>query len=139
MSGGAELLTLRLPSDPASVRQARRAVAEAVAETAGSGVPYELELVVSELVSNAIEHGSDSGDSVELELTRRGDAVRVLVRDPARHRSQVPMALTPSEERVRGRGLHVIDRLAAAWGERIADGCREVWAELRLEPPPATR
>lgn len=130
------LLSLQLPAVPASVRAARVAAVDALPGGSGDPLAQELQLVVSELVSNAIEHGSGEGDTVELELSRRGDCVLVVVRDPARNRGSVPVVLTPDGDRVRGRGLHVVDGIATDWGERIAGGRREVWAELTPRTSP---
>ena len=41
------------------------------------------------------------------------------------------MALTPDERRPAGRGLQIVEQLAA-WSERVVDGRREVRAELLL-------
>lgn len=87
-------------------------------------------LVVSELVTNAVTHGSGPDDRIDVELVVEGELLRICVRDAARART-IPEALTPDQNRSGGRGLSIVDRLAE-WSEQIRDGRREVCAELTL-------
>jgi two-component sensor histidine kinase len=88
-------------------------------------------LLFSELISNALQHGSSEGDQVDVAWTLRGDLLEVAVLDCARA-ATAPTSLTPSEERPAGRGLQIVDRLAEWWGDRIVGGRREVAFRLRL-------
>ena len=45
---------------------------------------YDLQLLVSEVVSNAVRHGSRDGDEVEVAYERRGDELQVSVVDAGR-------------------------------------------------------
>lgn len=73
---------------------------------------YTVGLVVSELVSNAIEHGR--GDKVRFALTcRETGALRVEVDDYA---PGVPRMRTPCRDAERGRGLVLVEALTEAWG-----------------------
>jgi anti-sigma regulatory factor (Ser/Thr protein kinase) len=85
-------------------------------------------LVATELVANAVNHGSHSGDEIDVEFSVERRRVCICVRDRARGRS-APLALTPDESRAAGRGLQIVQQLAD-WSERIVDGRREVRAEL---------
>ncbi len=120
-----------LPAEPASVAAARsfldRALEEAGIEHARRA---DALLVTSELVTNAITHGSGPGDWISVALRLEMGRLRIRVLDGARGRT-VPVALTPDEQRPGGRGLSIVDRLAE-WSERIVDGRREVCAELTL-------
>jgi len=91
---------------------------------------FEALLVTSELVTNAVTHGSSPGDEISLDVSLDGSLLRIAVGDPARGHT-TPVALTRDEQRPSGRGLAVVDWLAE-WSERIADGRREVRAELTL-------
>jgi anti-sigma regulatory factor (Ser/Thr protein kinase) len=84
--------------------------------------------VTSELVTNAVCHGSRPGDEISVEVSLKGSRFRIGVRDAARGGS-TPVALTPDEQRPAGRGLAMVDWLTE-WSERIVDGRREVRAEL---------
>lgn len=87
-------------------------------------------LVAAELASNAIEHGSREGDSVEIDCEVIGGRLRIRVLDAAR--GSAPVRLGADAQRVRGRGLAIVERLTLGWSERIRDGRREVSAELPI-------
>jgi anti-sigma regulatory factor (Ser/Thr protein kinase) len=95
-------------------------------------------LVVSELVTNAIQHG-EPPYGVVVDVDR--DLVKVDVLD---HGGQIPVPplewvpdgartgdLGTGDLRPRGRGLAIVRRLAADWGvERPGDGSKNVWADV---------
>jgi anti-sigma regulatory factor (Ser/Thr protein kinase) len=120
-----------LPAEPAAAAHARSLLERTLAE---AGVEesrrFEALLVTSELVSNAVTHGSSPGDEISLDVSLDGTLLRIAVRDAARGRT-IPNALTRDEHRPAGRGLAVVDWLAD-WSERIVNGRREVRAELTL-------
>lgn len=87
-------------------------------------------LVASELVANAISHGSCPGDEITVEFAVRSRCLRICVRDPVRS-SLAPVALSPDERRPSGRGLQIVGQLAD-WSERIVHGRREVRATVAL-------
>jgi anti-sigma regulatory factor (Ser/Thr protein kinase) len=96
------------------------------------------ELVVSELVGNAVEHG---GGTAELVLTLRDDVVRVDVID---HNRDLPVVLSPEPSEDRHRGLLIVSALSTKWGTDHAGAGKTVWAELPLselstEVPPAPK
>jgi anti-sigma regulatory factor (Ser/Thr protein kinase) len=111
------------PPVPASARAARDFV-RGVLDAAAVDV-WPAELLVSELAANAIEHAEDDFVvSVSLEPVRIGVRDGGRAEDVARHALSAPDA-------VRGRGLVLIDELAARWGvvphER---GGKTVWFEI---------
>lgn len=122
---------MTLPAEPAAAARARSLLERTLAE---AGVEesrrFEALLVTSELVSNAVTHGSSPGDEISLDVSLNGTLLRIAVRDAARGRT-IPNALTRDEHRPTGRGLAVVDWLAD-WSEGIVDGRREVRAELTL-------
>jgi anti-sigma regulatory factor (Ser/Thr protein kinase) len=87
----------------------------------------EILLVVSELVTNAYRYGTEPGDSVLVKVLTTDKRVRVEVHDPRRKR---PHLRNESGERARGRGLHIIDGLAARWGTDDREFGKAVWVEL---------
>jgi anti-sigma regulatory factor (Ser/Thr protein kinase) len=87
-------------------------------------------LVASEMVANAISHGSHPGDQITVEFAVRPRYVRIRVRDPVRSSSS-PAALSADEHRPSGRGLQIVEQLAY-WSERVVNGRREVRARLAL-------
>jgi anti-sigma regulatory factor (Ser/Thr protein kinase) len=120
-----------LAAEPRSVSVARRLLAQLL-DACGVGSEqksYAL-LVASELIANAITHGSRPGDEIAVEFAVQPRCVRICVRDPVRSAS-APVALSPEERRPFGRGLQIVEQLAD-WSERVVDGRREVWAKLML-------
>ena len=115
----------RLPAHPTSARRARRFVVDAVHRLHWDAVAEIAELLVSELVSNAVLH---AGTELRLRVTADGLCLRVEVMDaspaPALRRSY-------SESSTTGRGLALVEALAARWGSDpvVGDG-KSVWFEL---------
>lgn len=94
-----------------------------------TGGPPELretiELMVSELATNCVRHVNAS---FEVSVERSGDSYHVEVRDEGGGR---PAMRSPSPEDVSGRGLRIVDLLAARWGVRYdADAGKTVWFTL---------
>jgi len=121
-----------LAADPRSVTRARKLLARVLDDTGVDGeARSDALLVASELVTNAISHGSRTGDEISIAYTATpGERLSISVRDSIRSES-VPRALPPDADRIGGRGLDVVEHLAA-WSERVVDGRREVSAELAL-------
>ncbi len=112
---------LPLPDTPADVR-GRVRVALAGWGVVGQGAEDVVQ-VVSELVTNAVEH---AGTPLTVALGHDGDRVRVRVRD----RSPDPPVLRPAEDDPRrGWGLRMVAQLAC-WGwDPHSDG-KTVWATI---------
>lgn len=88
------------------------------------------ELLTSEVVSNALDHAAGARQLI-IDVGR--DRLRVEVLDTDPRTDLAPHHADPSSER--GRGLFILDTLAAAWGvEPQADG-KTVWFELPLWVP----
>ena len=88
----------------------------------------ELRLLVTELVTNSVRHGTQPDDWIRLEIEIYGNAVRVVVSDrgPGFEPDPDPK---PHLDRPGGWGLCLVDRLADRWGvER--NGETAVWFEL---------
>ncbi|PSM38983.1 ATP-binding protein [Streptomyces dioscori] len=80
----------------------------------------DMRLVVSELVSNAIEHGLGR---VGLRITETADEVRIEVSDSNPAPARVSWA---QDEDPRGRGLMIVASLADSWG--VSEDGYRTWA-----------
>ncbi len=110
------------PASPASVPEARR-WSEPFFEQVGAG--DDAVLVVSELVTNAVQHG----EGPVLVRIVTGEPTRVEVMD-ARPLDGLAVA-APDPDRQGGRGLFLVQALADAWGyAETPDGGKVVWAEF---------
>ncbi|HEX7303836.1 ATP-binding protein [Lentzea sp.] len=90
-------------------------------------------LVVSELVSNAFDHGLGPR-RLRLDVGLHPCVVRCEVDDTG---PGLPVLGRSRIGEFRGRGIVLVDRLAAAWGVAHGDGGKTVWAELRCVPAAA--
>ncbi|MEV0846243.1 ATP-binding protein [Streptomyces sp. NPDC049954] len=122
---------LVMVSRPESVSLARRYAAETVKHLAPDcpdEQAYDVAVLVSELVTNAVRYGTEPGDSVLLALSSSACQVRIEVHDPSRRRPR--RRRTPSQGQ-RGRGLEIVDALAQSWGTGHRPLGKFVWAVVR--------
>lgn len=103
------------------------------------GLPEQVEiteLLVSELVSNAVRFAGDAGD-LELELSTDGAVIRLSVADG----SPAPVELKPRRHDGAGNlGLQLVDRVALRWGTQDYLLGKRVWLQLpaQVSPDPRT-
>lgn len=123
MRAVAEILRMKLDLDPGAPRRARLAVAEHLTPEVSTD---DLLLCVSEVVTNAIRHARSPW---EMRVSQRGTTVRVEVHDAD---ERPPVLLPPDPTAHDGRGLQILDHLAARWGSRPTRGGKTIWFELDL-------
>jgi anti-sigma regulatory factor (Ser/Thr protein kinase) len=87
-------------------------------------------LVVSELMTNAIDHGD--GTRMGLVLAEDDDRIRVEVVDAGAGAPQLREEVNPENER--GRGLMLVAAVSEEWGVRSRPDSTTVWAELLRKP-----
>lgn len=119
----------RFPAHPSSVGEARALTRQALTEPDQEPILDDAELLVSEVVTNALMH---AGTPIDLWIAMLGHTLRVEVSDGAPHlpvrRDYAAMAGT-------GRGLQLLEELSDQWGvDTVGDG-KTVWFEL--SPPGA--
>lgn len=115
---------LELGAEADMVPRARRFARTSLPD-ADPEIVADAELVVTELVTNALLHGAPP---FVVRVENRGDRVRVEVEDRGRH---LPVRPMHDAEAMTGRGLKLVSTLAASWGvERSANDAKVVWAEL---------
>jgi anti-sigma regulatory factor (Ser/Thr protein kinase) len=110
---------MTLPCGPTSPARARRFVRQTVDRQVHRDT---IELLVSELVTNAVLYAPGR---VELTIVQAGDRTRVEVRDAS---PQLPAMRTPDLSG--GRGLHVVESLAAEWGVDGHLNGKTIWFEV---------
>ncbi|MEC3997855.1 ATP-binding protein [Actinacidiphila sp. DG2A-62] len=116
------------PPTPLSVGRARRLLAVQLAAWDLRQVVDDAELVVSELVTNAIAHAHPPvGRLIATRFERLADGVRIEVHDAGGSKPRPRRASTEEES---GRGLELVDALTGgAWGVSDRDGPGKlVWA-----------
>ncbi|NEA66825.1 SpoIIE family protein phosphatase [Streptomyces sp. SID12488] len=116
----------RLAPGPAEVGRARAVVREQLHDWGLARLVGTTELLVSELVTNAVRHSH--GRSVELRLVR-GETLLCEVDDDD-HTLPTLLGTEPTAEV--GRGLRVVSTLAREWGASRTGTGKTVWFELTL-------
>ncbi len=116
---------------PASARDARRFVESALADAGLDPLSYTATVLVSELVANAVLH-TDTPFEVVVRID--GDRARVEVHDGS---GQLPARKHYSTLSGTGRGLLLVERMAAAWGATPTTSGKVVWFELDTAAAPA--
>jgi anti-sigma regulatory factor (Ser/Thr protein kinase) len=88
----------------------------------------ELQLVGTELVTNALQHGEGQ---VSVRVVLNGRVLVIEVVDEGT--GAVPSIRARPADETGGWGLQIVDRLAVAWG--AYERTTHVWAELAIDPP----
>ncbi|MCX4750267.1 ATP-binding protein [Kitasatospora sp. NBC_01287] len=124
----------RSPQAPARARRVLRAFLRTVRD--GERFVGTGELLLSELVTNALVHGTRRGQLIRVGLEVDGELLWISVEDA----SGVPPQLRVTAEEESGRGLQLVDTLAEKWGWGPRDGIgvgKRVWCSCA--PDPAVR
>ncbi|MEU0517273.1 ATP-binding protein [Streptosporangium sp. NPDC006007] len=126
--------TFVLPPQPECVHSARSFATGTLTGWKLAELSENMELIVSELATNAFKHGlrlaeARSKEPIRLSLLRRGAVVTCALNDPG---SGFPTLRDPSPLDIGGLGLHIVESLSARWGwAPLAPYGKIVWAVLR--------
>ncbi|MBL1100852.1 SpoIIE family protein phosphatase [Streptomyces coffeae] len=115
-----------LPSDPATVSTARSWAARQLAAWSLEDASFVTELVVSELVTNAIRHADGP---IQLRLIRD----RTLICEVSDASNTAPHMRRARLSDEGGRGLLLVAQLTQRWGTRHAREGKTIWCEQLLE------
>ncbi|MER7690358.1 SpoIIE family protein phosphatase [Streptomyces sp. NPDC097610] len=115
-----------LVGDPATVAEVRRQVRERLAEWRLEGAAFTTELLVSELVTNAIRYAAGP---FRLRLIRD----RCLICEVSDGSSTSPHLRRARLNDEGGRGLFLVAQLTHRWGTRYTSTGKTIWAEQTLE------
>jgi len=116
--------SLQLPPNHAAAARARRFVSETMSGWGCVDSIPDAELLVSELVTNAVLHARSA---TEVTIERDGATVRISVHDASTAR---PRLRNYGPEAVTGRGLLLVDRIASRWGVDPEAAGKWVWFEI---------
>ncbi|WP_308343580.1 SpoIIE family protein phosphatase [Streptomyces sp. MK37H] len=119
-----------LPADPEVVARMRAAVARTLAEWHLDEAAFATELVVSELLGNAIRHAVGP---VRLRLLRN----RALICEVADGSTTAPHLRRAATTDEGGRGLFLVAQMVQRWGTRYTSQGKIIWTEQDL--PAAAR
>ncbi|QKV91843.1 SpoIIE family protein phosphatase [Streptomyces sp. NA02950] len=114
-----------LPSDPATVSAARSWAAHQLAAWSLEDASFVTELVVSELVTNAIRHAEGP---IQLRLIRD----RTLICEVSDASNTAPHMRRARLSDEGGRGLLLVAQLTQRWGTRHAREGKTIWCEQSL-------
>ncbi|MYQ91460.1 hypothetical protein GTY20_09030 [Streptomyces sp. SID4946] len=123
----ARCLCISIAADKALVAQVRRSVRAALTSWGAGGVADDMAVVASELVSNALEH---AGGAAAVRLRLADGRALLEVEDGS---ARWPAPRRADAEAIEGRGLLLVEALAAQWGwSPSARGGKTVWAALAV-------
>ncbi|WP_189329931.1 ATP-binding protein [Actinoplanes ianthinogenes] len=107
---------------------ARRTLPEILTRTPRPDLYDEVDLVLTELISNAVRHG---GGLREAQLADTGDHLRLIAADDD---PRGPAVRARQTDRPNGRGIHLIQAIADRWGveRHHTEPGKRVWADLRF-------
>ncbi|MGW6564037.1 SpoIIE family protein phosphatase [Streptomyces sp. NPDC054975] len=117
-----------LSPDPALVARARAMAAEQLGRWGLDDLAFTTELVVSELVTNAIRHASGP---IGVRLIRD----RSLICEVSDSQHTSPHARYAGNDEEGGRGLFMVAQLTDHWGTRYMPAGKTIWAEQALPVP----
>ncbi|MFQ6148113.1 SpoIIE family protein phosphatase [Streptomyces seoulensis] len=111
--------------DPAAVAGTRAAACAKLDEWGLSELTFSIELVLSELVTNAIRYGSEP---IHVRLIHD----RTLICEVSDGSSTAPHLRYAATTEEGGRGLFLVARMTERWGTRYTPEGKVIWAELAL-------
>ena len=128
--GQGQVRTIRAPWGPSTISRVRKAVvADLRARELAEQTIDESEIVVSELMTNAIRHARPLADGcLRVRWKVRGEVVEVEVTDGGG--DSVPVPAPAAVWVSSGRGLRIIRSLAHEWGVSEDKGGQTVWAAM---------
>lgn len=131
--GDEEAMVLELPPQRRSVAVGRHWVVRVAAAAGVTGMANQVvELLASELLSNAVLHGTRPAPDrpILIEFGLGDGVVRVQVTDNV---VAPPMVLHPEPIAPAGRGMAIVDAMAHRWGVEEAEVGKTVWFEIDLD------
>ncbi|MFJ8717315.1 SpoIIE family protein phosphatase [Streptomyces violaceus] len=120
------IATWEMPADPALVGEVRADAMRRLTEWGLDETAFAAELILSELMTNAIRHGAGP---IRVRLLY-GHALICEVSDASNTAPHLRRAASTDEG---GRGLFLVAQLSQSWGTRYLPEGKVIWAECGLE------
>ena len=117
-----------LDPEPSSVPHARKLACDVAADYLDPDQFKAFELAVTEVVSNAVRHGSAPGELIRMAITPKDGYICVQVTDSGPGLVPRPGALEADDDG--GFGLFIVEQLTRRWGVTREDNKTRVWFEL---------
>nr|WSX53800.1 SpoIIE family protein phosphatase [Streptomyces sp. NBC_00974] len=127
--GADRIADWEVPFEPSAVGQVRARAVAKLEEWGLSELAFGTELVLSELVTNAIRHGSAP---VRVRLLNDGKLLTCEVSDGSSTAPHLRYAATTDEG---GRGLFLVAQIGRRWGTRYTTDGKIIWSEQPLPEP----
>jgi hypothetical protein len=122
------IVTSTMAPQPRSAGTARATVRDALARWGLQDLADTACLLVTEVLTNAIRHARCP---IRMHLCRAAEEIIVEITDDS---PEFPQRRLPDDDDEDGRGLLLVDALAAGWGARPAVIGKTVWFTLRIPP-----
>ncbi|MCX4728079.1 SpoIIE family protein phosphatase/ATP-binding protein [Streptomyces sp. NBC_01306] len=123
--GPGQVAEWEVPSDPAAVASVRNDASRQLADWGLDEIAFTTELILSELITNAIRYGTPP---VRVRLLRD----RTLICEVSDGSSTSPHLRQAKSTDEGGRGLFLVARLAQHWGTRYTPTGKVIWTEQAL-------
>ncbi|MER6997162.1 SpoIIE family protein phosphatase [Streptomyces sp. NPDC000410] len=124
-----QVATWDVPADPAAVSRMRSACVEQLAAWGLDGLSFTTELILSELITNAVRYGTEP---IHVRMLRD----RTLVCEVSDGSSTAPHLRYAATTDEGGRGLYLVAQLAERWGTRYTARGKVIWSEQPLDAAP---
>jgi len=119
-----------LPPTVTSPRHSRQLARTALAGWCDPSDFADIELLISELVANGVEHAETQVD-VRIAVTATTIRIEVTDRHPG-----LPVMRSPEANESSGRGMRIVDQTAMRWGVQARRTGKCVWFEVPRGPVP---
>ncbi|MEU8774913.1 SpoIIE family protein phosphatase [Streptomyces sp. NPDC048606] len=123
------IATWDLPADPARVSDVRNAATRRLVDWGLEELSFAVELLLSELVTNALRYGSEP---IQVRLIHDRSHDHALICEVSDGSSTAPHLRRAANTDEGGRGLFLVAQLAQAWGTRYTPRGKVIWAECAV-------